>query len=230
MTEQKIISAENKPFIDWEQIDEVFLDMDGTLLDLHYDNYFWLEYLPVRYAEIRGLDAEDIRQHLHDRYQVMQGTLDWYCLEYWQRELDIEIVELKREVLDRVRYRPQAEEFLQWLRRTGKRVVLVTNAHRWSIDLKFGRLDMRQYFDQICSSHDYLAPKETQEFWQALQEELVFDKARTLFIDDNHDVLHSAKNFGIRHLWAIETPDMTKPPRESLDYQAISDFRDVMDD
>ncbi|MEQ8955512.1 MAG: haloacid dehalogenase, partial [Gammaproteobacteria bacterium] len=112
------MSAENKPFIDWEQIDEVFLDMDGTLLDLHYDNYFWLEYLPVRYAEIRGLDAEQVRQQLHDRYQVMQGSLDWYCLEYWQRELDIEIVDLKREVLDRVRYRPQAKEFLQWLSQT----------------------------------------------------------------------------------------------------------------
>lgn len=222
------MSAEKKPFVEWDEIDEVFLDMDGTLLDLHYDNYFWLEYLPSRYAEIRGLDVEQVRQHLHGRYQVMQGTLDWYCLEYWERELDIEIVDLKREVLDRVRYRPQAEEFLQWLSQSGKRVVLVTNAHRWSIDLKFGQLEMRQYFDQICSSHDYLAPKETQEFWQALQEELVFDKARTLFIDDNHDVLHSAHSFGIRHLWAIETPDMTKPPMVSLDYQAISDFRDLM--
>ncbi len=221
------MSAE-KILVDWEQVDEVFLDMDGTLLDLHYDNYFWLEYLPVRYAEIRGLDADQVRRHLHDRYQVMQGTLDWYCLEYWERELDIEIIELKREVLDRVRYRPQAEEFLQWLSRSGKRVVLVTNAHHWSIDLKFGRLDMRQYFDRICSSHDFLAPKETQEFWQALEGELMFDKARTLFIDDNHDVLHSAKRFGIRHLRAIETPDMTRPARASLDYEAIVDFRDLM--
>ena len=25
--------------INWQQIDTVFLDMDGTLLDLHFDNY-----------------------------------------------------------------------------------------------------------------------------------------------------------------------------------------------
>jgi 5'-nucleotidase len=225
---EQINNSGESSYIDWNQIDEVFLDMDGTLLDLHYDNYFWLEYLPGRYAEMRGLDENQVRQYLHDRYQVMQGTLDWYCLEYWERELEIEIVELKREVLDRVRYRPQAEEFLKWLSQSGKRVVLVTNAHRWSIELKFSHLDMRKYFDRICSSHDFLAPKETQEFWQALEGELAFDKARTLFIDDNHDVLHSARNFGIQHLLAIETPDMTRPPKVSLDYRAITDFRDLM--
>lgn len=227
MSEQ-INNSGASSYIDWDQIDEVFLDMDGTLLDLHYDNYFWLEYLPGRYAEICGLDEKQVRQQLHDRYQVMQGTLDWYCLEYWERELEIEIVELKREVLDRVRYRPQAEEFLKWLSHSGKRVVLVTNAHRWSIELKFSHLDMRKYFDQICSSHDFLAPKETQEFWRALEGELAFDKSRTLFIDDNHDVLHSARDFGIQHLLSIETPDMTRPPRVSLDYCAITDFRDLM--
>ena len=32
------------PFdIDWQSIDDVLLDMDGTLLDLHYDATFWLK-------------------------------------------------------------------------------------------------------------------------------------------------------------------------------------------
>ncbi|HNG60363.1 MAG TPA: haloacid dehalogenase, partial [Cellvibrionaceae bacterium] len=36
--------------IPWQAIDTLLLDMDGTLLDLHYDNYFWLEYLPRAFA------------------------------------------------------------------------------------------------------------------------------------------------------------------------------------
>lgn len=41
--------------LDWTAIDTVLLDMDGTLLDLHFDNFFWLEYLPLRYAEQHSL-------------------------------------------------------------------------------------------------------------------------------------------------------------------------------
>ena len=39
----------------WPDIDTVLLDMDGTLLDLHFDNHFWLELLPQRYAELHGI-------------------------------------------------------------------------------------------------------------------------------------------------------------------------------
>ncbi|MEC8348362.1 MAG: haloacid dehalogenase, partial [Pseudomonadota bacterium] len=27
--------------LDWQNIDTVLLDVDGTLLDLHYDNFVW---------------------------------------------------------------------------------------------------------------------------------------------------------------------------------------------
>ena len=43
------------PSLPWSDIDTVLLDMDGTLLDLHFDNHFWLEHLPQRYAELHGV-------------------------------------------------------------------------------------------------------------------------------------------------------------------------------
>ena len=43
------------PSLPWHAIDTVLLDMDGTLLDLHYDNHFWMEHLPQRYAELHGV-------------------------------------------------------------------------------------------------------------------------------------------------------------------------------
>ncbi|MCP4043692.1 MAG: haloacid dehalogenase, partial [Gammaproteobacteria bacterium] len=36
------------PVINWNSIHTVLLDMDGTLLDLHFDNQFWLEHVPLR--------------------------------------------------------------------------------------------------------------------------------------------------------------------------------------
>ena len=33
--------------LNWSKIDTVLLDMDGTLLDLHYDSHFWLNVIPA---------------------------------------------------------------------------------------------------------------------------------------------------------------------------------------
>ena len=38
----------------WSGIDTILLDMDGTLLDLHYDNHFWQVYVPEKFAEKPG--------------------------------------------------------------------------------------------------------------------------------------------------------------------------------
>ncbi len=50
--------------VDWSQVDTVLLDMDGTLLDLHFDNRFWNEHLPRCYAQARGLDEAAARAEL----------------------------------------------------------------------------------------------------------------------------------------------------------------------
>ena len=180
--------------IDWKQIDTVFLDMDGTLLDLHYDNHFWLTHLPIRLAEIKGLDKEQVQNQLHAMYQRHHGSLDWYCLDFWTNELDIDIASLKHEVADRIGYRPNAKAFLKGLHEHGYRVVLVTNAHRGVIELKFQYTDLKEFLHDIVCSHDYRAPKEDQAFWNALQKDKPFCRQSTVFFDDNHSVLEAARN------------------------------------
>lgn len=214
--------------VNWDGIDNVFLDMDGTLLDLHFDNHFWLEHLPKRFAEIRGESVEVVRSRLKGEYAKMRGTLDWYCLEYWQRELDIDIVALKREVTDKIRFRPSASQFLEKLGRSGKHVALVSNAHRWSIGLKMELVLSEDLFDAIHSSHDFGYPKEEQAFWRSLQNHSTFDPARTLFIDDNLDVLESAERFGIGHLLAISQPDLNHDPLEPGRFPQIRSFEDLL--
>lgn len=214
--------------IDWKVVDNVFLDMDGTLLDLHFDNYFWLEHLPQRVSEIKGGTVDNIRADLNARYKAMKGTLDWYCLDYWQRELSIDMVGLKHEITDKIRFRPSAYKFLLWLQNSGKRIFLVSNAHRSSINLKFEYLGMSALFDHVCSSHDYQSPKEQQTFWRSFCEDIPFSCERTLFIDDNVEVLDSAQKFGIRHLLSIEQPDLSQPILSSCKYRQISNFDDLM--
>jgi len=214
--------------IDWNQIDTVFFDMDGTLLDLHFDNYFWLEHLPKRYTELKNTSHEETIKRLHDMYEAHQGSLNWYCLDFWSDELGIDIVELKREVSEKIAYRPHVKDFLEQLHHLNLDIAIVTNAHRDSIKLKLEQTDLAHFFDEIICSHDYKVAKEVPEFWHALHASRPFEPERTAFFDDNDAVLASAKKFGIAHLFSIAQPDSQKPVRSESEFKLVCDFLDLL--
>jgi len=214
--------------LDWQAVDTVLLDMDGTLLDLHFDSHFWLEFLPRRYAERHGLDPERSRGPLIERIMAERGSLNWYCLDYWSRELDLPVAELKREVADRIGYRPGVEAFLAALRLSGRRTLIVTNAHRDSLSLKVERTGIDRLVDLVICSHDFGLPKEDVRFWTKLQEVEPFDARRTLLVDDSLPVLESARRFGIAHLLCIAQPDSRQPARAITEFNAVTDFAEVM--
>lgn len=214
--------------IDWTQIDTVFLDMDGTLLDLHFDNHFWLEHVPKRYAEHRGLAPEQARRELMEKYRSIEGTLEWYCVDRWSGELGLDIALLKEEVEHLIAVHPHVIEFLEALARDGKRRVLVTNAHQKSIALKMERTRLRGHLERIVCAHDLGLPKEDPRFWQRLHDIEPFDPERTLFVDDNPGVLESARSHGFRWLLAVLQPDSRKPRKETGGFTAIQDFSEIM--
>jgi putative hydrolase of the HAD superfamily len=214
--------------IAWSQIDTVFLDMDGTLLDLHFDNHFWLEHMPRRYAEYHGLAQETARAHLNAHYERHSGTLNWYCLDFWSSELALDIVQLKEEVAHLIAVRPDVPAFLQALRVSKRRVVMVTNAHPKSLDLKMRETGIDAYFDALISSHQVGLPKEHPDFWRGLQSIEPFNRQRTLFVDDSLPVLKSAQAYGITHLLAVCNPDSKQPHKDCGDFMAITSFEQVM--
>jgi 5'-nucleotidase len=214
--------------LDWNTIDTVLLDMDGTLLDLYFDSHLWKEHLPRRYAERHGLDIESARQQIAPRIRAREGSLQWYCLDHWTRELGIDIAALEREVAHLITVRPHVPAFLQYLRDNAKRVVLATNAHRRSLEHKLERTGIGGFFDHVVSSHDFGVPKEEQAFWQRLQQALPYLPARTLFIDDNPQVLRSARAFGIAYLLAVARPDSRGATRSHEDFHALGSFLELL--
>ncbi|MGH1431349.1 MAG: GMP/IMP nucleotidase [Neptuniibacter sp.] len=214
--------------IDWQNIDTVLLDMDGTLLDLHFDTFFWLEHLPLRYAEIHKMDAEDAREWLHERIMQQQGTLNWYCLDYWTQDLNVPITELKHEIAEKISFRPHVQDFLRALKDEKIRAVIVTNAHQDSLSLKIKKTGLDKLVDGVICSHDFRMPKEDPMFWDKLQEVEAFDKQRTLLIDDSFSVLNSAREYGIRYLLSIVQPDSQQPKRDMKDFAAIEHFDEIL--
>jgi len=213
---------------DWSRIDTVLLDMDGTLLDLHFDNHFWLDYVPRRYAAARGLPEAEAKAELMARYGDIQGTLEWYCVDHWTRQLGLDIALLKEEVDHLIAVHPHVTEFLDLLANAGKRRVLVTNAHQKSLELKMRRTNLRDRLDQVICAHDIGLPKEDPGFWPKLQRRERFDPGRTLFVDDSLAVLKSARAYGIGFLLTILSPDSRQPAREVADFPAVHGFETVL--
>jgi HAD superfamily hydrolase (TIGR01509 family) len=214
--------------VPWHDIESVFLDMDGTLLDLHFDNHFWREHVPLRYAERHNLDIHTAKSELLPRFKLKEGTMDWYCVEYWSRELELDIAELKREINHLIAVHDHVTEFLQRIRKSGKRVVMLTNAHSKSLDLKMEVTGLSDAFDALVCAHDIGYPKEDLRFWSLLGKDEPFQKDSTLFIDDSLSVLRTAREFGIQHIVAMRKPDSKSPSREIEEFNAIDGFDEIM--
>lgn len=214
--------------INWTQIDTVLLDMDGTLLDLHFDNYFWMEHIPKVYSTTFDIPHADAVVQLHQQFDEMRGSMEWYCLDYWSERLNLNIIQLKHDLHEKIVIRPHTENFLKALQGLNKQVLLVTNAHRGSLELKMLKTELDRYFDGIISTHDYGMPKEEQGLWKALQNDHHFTPATTLLIDDTEAVLASAELYGIKHLITLKQPDSQAEIREDLKYPAILHFDEIM--
>jgi putative hydrolase of the HAD superfamily len=212
----------------WAALDIVLLDMDGTLLDLRFDNYFWRELVPERYAERRRMTTAQAVAELVPRFAAAEGTLDWYCTDYWSRELGLDIAGLKHEARRHIRFLPGAEAFLRWLEGHSAKVVLITNAHHDSLRIKAAHTGLDAHFDALVSSHSYGVPKEHEKFWLELEREIPFARERSLFIDDSVPVLRAARRHGIAHIIAVARPDSTAARREVDEFQVVEGVADLI--
>jgi putative hydrolase of the HAD superfamily len=210
-----------KSIVEWDAIDTVLVDMDGTLLDLNFDNLFWREIVPRHYARLRGMSVSAAQAALAPRFEAKVGTLAWYCLDHWTRDLGMDLKTLKREHREHIRFLPGAQDFLASVRERRKRVCIVTNAHRDTFAVKAEHTGIDRLVDGVVCSHDFAAPKESATFWHTLKAHRPFETARTLLIEDSLTVLAAARAYGLRHTIAIRRPDSQLPPRTIVGFTAI---------
>jgi putative hydrolase of the HAD superfamily len=208
--------------LDWNDFDTLLLDLDGTLLDLAFDNRFWLEHVPQAYAQAKGVEPAAARELLVPIFRSREGTLDWYCVDHWSRTLGIDIRELKERAAAEITWLPGAREFLARARAQGKRAVLLTNAHPVTLQIKDLRTGVRKLVDLALSSHDLGAPKEDPAFWEVVRTIEQFDPQRTLFVDDSLAVLRAARQAGLPRLRAIRCPDSSRPERQIEEFESVS--------
>ncbi len=212
-----------------DHVDTLLLDLDGTLLDLAFDTHFWLEVVPEYYGRRLGMSGpEALKREIQPRLRDAEGTLNWYCLDYWSRRLDLDLSAIKSQHDERIAWLPGAQDFLRRQRAAGRRLVLATNSHPETLRIKDKKVGIRPFLDDMYSSHEFGAPKEYAEFWLRFQQRVGYDPARAVFIDDNPKVLAAAGRAGIGGLIAVTDPDSSRPSRappvEGLHVAAVADI------
>lgn len=215
--------------VTWSGIDTVLLDMDGTLLDLRFDNDFWNRVIPEHYACLNGLSTGEARQRLNPLFEREFGKLNWYCLDFWSENLGFDVAALKQNLADGVAWRHAARDFLERLQSSHCDVILITNAHPETLRIKMERIDLSPWFDHLLTSHQFGAAKESPLFWERLMDAHPFQRERTLFVDDSESVLAAADRFGVAHLLTLRQPDSSQPLRPETRYPSIHHFDEIFD-
>ncbi|WP_395338688.1 GMP/IMP nucleotidase [Ningiella sp. W23] len=212
----------------WHKIQTVLLDMDGTLLDLHFDTQFWREHIPRKLSEKSGKSLEACRQDMKSAYEEVYGQIQWYCLDYWAQRLDLDIMSAKRELTHLIQIREDCMPFLDALKQSQREVVLVTNAHPDSLSLKLEKTQLDAHIDTLISTHQFGVTKESQSLWQQLHAHLDFDPAHTLFVDDSQRILDAAKAFGIAYTLGITNPDSKEPENVITGHPSTNNYHDII--
>ena len=214
--------------VDWSRIDDVLLDMDGTLLDRHFDNFFFEEELPRRYAAKHALTFEAARDCLMAMYRSVEGELAWTDLHYWSERVDIDVVAMHKELDHMIGFLPGAEEFLHHLQQLGKRATIITNAHSTGVSVKISKTGLDRYVDRIVDAFEVGYLKMRPDYWPNCQRLLGFDPKRALFMDDDEGCLTAAQAFGVAHLVHSAKSSSQLPPSVLPQFLSVSGFTPLL--
>jgi len=225
--EEKIV-AKIFPNFSWDKVDTVLLDMDGTLLDKHFDDYFWEVYVPEHYSLLHDISVEEAKEQLLARYREVESTLEWTDLEYWSHELGLDIPELKMRVNHMIGVHPYVVEFLEFCLAARKKLYLITNAHSRTLSIKLEKTSIGPWFDRVICAEEVGLAKEDPEFWRRLEEMLGYHPKRTLLADDTEKVLRSADEYGMAYLIYVARSSSMQPVCYSEKYPSIDYFKELM--
>lgn len=213
----------------FKQIETILLDMDGTILDKYYDDFFWEVYVPQKYAEKNQITFEEAQKILFAMYKAEEGTLNWTDINFWSQKTGLDIPTLKKEIDHLIAPHPDSEEFLEKINFNGNKVYLVTNAHNWVMELKLKKTGFYRYFQHCFTSFDIGYPKESLKFWEVLFDKTGINPNKTLLVDDTEQILHTAKNSGIKYPILRAISSSKAKPKNSEHFLTIKSFRELLD-
>ena len=208
-----------------KDIEHILIDMDGVLLDTKYDNYFWQEYIPYIYSKKNNISLEQAIKITHSLFNYKKNTKDWYDLDYWTNILDIDVTKekKKKETMKKIKLKKNVIATLEDLKNKNKKLYLVTNAHKKTLDIKLSKFTLNEYFDTIICSHELRYVKEDIQFWYILRQHLNLDYKKSILIEDTIDNINSAYHAGLKSIYVNNMNDNHPTPISKIgDFSELS--------
>ncbi len=207
-----------------KDIECLLVDMDGVILDNTYDNNFWQNQIPNVLSKKRNISFNDAKRLAIQIFNFKKNTKDWYDLDYWSNMLDIDIEAEKRsdESLSKIKLYDHVTETLTKLKKSIK-LILITNAHRKTLNIKLGKYDISPYFDEMICAHELHYVKEDIQLWYMLKSKFKLNFEKTILVEDTINNINVALSAGVSSAVYVGDEDF-KPSEKILQLNSINDL------
>ena len=182
----------------FKDIECLLIDMDGVILDNAYDNDFWQNQIPEVIADSKGIAFDDAKRLAIQIFNYKKNTKDWYDVDYWSNMLDIDIEAQKRseKSFSRISLYDGVIDTLSVLKNKTK-MILITNAHRKTLNIKLEKYNLTPYFDEMVCAHELNYVKEDIQLWYMLRSKYRLDYEKTLLVEDTINNINVGLSAGI---------------------------------
>jgi putative hydrolase of the HAD superfamily len=182
----------------FKDIECLLIDMDGVILDNAYDNDFWQNQIPEVIADSKGIAFDDAKRLAIQIFNYKKNTKDWYDVDYWSNMLDIDIEAQKRseKSFSRISLYDGVIDTLSVLKNKTK-MILITNAHRKTLNIKLEKYNLTSYFDEMVCAHELNYVKEDIQLWYMLRSKYRLDYEKTLLVEDTINNINVGLSAGI---------------------------------
>ena len=182
----------------FKDIECLLIDMDGVILDNAYDNDFWQNQIPEVIADSKGIAFDDAKRLAIQIFNYKKNTKDWYDVDYWSNMLNIDIEAQKRseKSFSRISLYDGVIDTLNVLKNKTK-MILITNAHRKTLNIKLEKYNLTPYFDEMVCAHELHYVKEDIQLWYMLRSKYRLDYEKTLLVEDTINNINVGLSAGI---------------------------------
>ncbi len=179
----------------FKNVKTFLLDFDGTLMNKE----IYVEMYPHIVNALEKKYGDKVKEAIIE-LKAKTGEVDTYelCAKLNDLNLYYSILPTfigKSKLLD------GTVDLLKKLNTAGKRVLLITNSHRRTIDLYLVKHDLGKYFDFVWANEDSDFSKSDENYWAELTMATNIIKEESIVISDDleRDVI-PARNFGMKAL------------------------------
>ena len=187
-------------------VSNILLDIDGVLLDQNFDNLFWMEWVPEAVASSHDISLNAAKEDIYKTSKELYGTLPWYELKFWEDKYKVDLLSIADKNKSYAMFIDGAEEALKFISSLDKNIFFLTNCDSRLLKIKSSQVPLLNYADGWISSVDIGEVKEDQKFWKIALEKLNIQPSKSIFFDDNINIVNSAARYGIKKTVHITEP------------------------